>query len=278
MDEMEEKELYSIGEVSKICNISKKALRFYDKIGIICPDKISEENNYRYYSRETLLRVPVVKYFKQTGFRLEEMKELLEESSYVAHEKSFRLKIDELKKQEQEIRESYISVKDWYDLILEAENVIKSNVTEVSVKYMDVKTTCFLEQDFNHNYMESVINIEWTNYLAEIGKAITGPVLLWFPDYKAKLEGRQTKVRILQQIITDCGDNPTMTLGGTMVASCYHIGSHETLDQTYAKIIEWARKHGYKCGEEATERYVTDYWTIRNKEEFVTEVLINITR
>ena len=70
--------LYSIGEVSKICNISRKALRFYDKINIISPDYISEENKYRYYNRETLLLVPVIKYYKQMGFKLEEMKEVLE--------------------------------------------------------------------------------------------------------------------------------------------------------------------------------------------------------
>ena len=45
------KKLYSIGEVSRICNVSKKALRFYDQIGVISPDMVSEENNYRYYSR-----------------------------------------------------------------------------------------------------------------------------------------------------------------------------------------------------------------------------------
>ena len=33
-----QQELYSIGEVSRICNVSKKALRFYDKINIISPD------------------------------------------------------------------------------------------------------------------------------------------------------------------------------------------------------------------------------------------------
>ena len=43
--ETEDEKLYSIGEVSSICNISKKALRFYDKIHIISPDYISEENN-----------------------------------------------------------------------------------------------------------------------------------------------------------------------------------------------------------------------------------------
>lgn len=74
---MNKQELYSIGEVSKICNISKKALRFYDKIGVISPDVVSEENNYRFYSKDTLLFVPVIKYFKQMGFKLEEMKEFL---------------------------------------------------------------------------------------------------------------------------------------------------------------------------------------------------------
>lgn len=275
---MDNRELYSIGEVSKICNISKKALRFYDKIGLICPDKISEENNYRYYSKETLLFVPVIKYFKQMGFKLEEMRSFLEGSTYSAHEKGFRDKIEELKRQEEEIHIAYTSVNDWYDLILEAESVIESNATDVSVKYMDTLTTCFLEQEFSYNYMESVINIEWTNYLEKIGKTIAGAVIQWFPSYKEKLAGEDTKVRILQKIIGDCGDNPTMTIGGCMTASCYHIGSHKTLGETYKKIFAWTEEHGYKCDDAAIERYVTDYWTIRNSEEFVTEVIIKVTR
>ena len=71
-----DKEYYTIGEVGKICNISAKALRYYDKIGVISPDYICEENGYRYYSRKTLLTVPVMKYYKQMGFKLEEMQEL----------------------------------------------------------------------------------------------------------------------------------------------------------------------------------------------------------
>ena len=80
---MNDEQLYTIGEVSKICNVSRKALRFYDKIGIIRPDKISEENGYRFYSRETVLFVPVIKYFKQMGFKLEEMREFLKGLSLI---------------------------------------------------------------------------------------------------------------------------------------------------------------------------------------------------
>ena len=100
---MIKQQLYSIGEVSKICNISKKTLRFYDQIGIISPDVVSEENNYRFYSKDTLLFIPVGKYFKQMGFKLDEMKEFLQGSSYEAHERGFYRKIEELKEQENQI-------------------------------------------------------------------------------------------------------------------------------------------------------------------------------
>lgn len=187
---MKDQKLYSIGEVSKICNVSKKALRFYDKINIISPDVVSEVNSYRYYNRETLLFVPIIKYYKQMGFKLEEMKEYLQAQRYDIIEKGFRKKIDELKTLKDEINISYTSVSDWYNLVLEAESVIENNVVQVSVKYIESITACYLEQEFTHNYMESIINIEWTNYLESIGQAITGPVYICFPDYREKLEKR----------------------------------------------------------------------------------------
>lgn len=275
---MNKQELYSIGEVSKICNISKKALRFYDKIGIISPDVVSEENNYRFYSKDTLLFVPVVKYFKQMGFKLEEMKEFLQGSSYEYHERGFYHKIEELREQENQIHMSSISVQDWYKLILEADSVIKNNVTEVSIKYVDSMRTCYLEQVFRQNYKASIINIEWTNYLEENQQAITGAVNLWFENYREKNEGKPSVCRIFQKCITDCSNMPMMHISNDMVASCYHIGSHETLNETYDKILKWADEHGYICSDESIERYVTDYWTIQNSDEFVTEVMIKVSR
>ena len=273
-----QQELYSIGEVSRICNISKKTLRFYDKIDIISPDYICEENKYRYYNRETLLLVPVIRYFKQMGFKLEEMKDFLESDNYEVQERGFRRKIDELKQQKEDINVAYTSVSDWYDLILEAESVLENNVTEVSVKYVEMHSVCYMEQTFNHNYMESIINIEWTNYLEEIGHAITGPVCMNFPDIKEKLDGKPTKVYVFQRGARDIDDSRTMAFGGRMMLSAYHIGSHDTINETYYKIFRWAENHGYKYGNSSIERYVTDYWTIRKSGEFVTEIFVDIVK
>ncbi len=39
---------YKIGEVSKILNISDQMIRYYEKCGVIKPDR--SEGNYRYYT------------------------------------------------------------------------------------------------------------------------------------------------------------------------------------------------------------------------------------
>ena len=276
---LQKEKLYSIGEVSKICNISKKTLRFYDQIGVIQPDVICKENSYRYYNRETLLLVPIVKYYKQMGFKLEEMHGLVEGNARDFLEYNFRNKIDELSIQEQEIRFSFMAVKDWYEMIKEAQLVIQNSVHDIGVKYISEASYCCQEQEFEYQYMESIINIEWVNYLESVHNEITGPVILGYPSYKDKMSGHCKTVKIMQKAVRPCtADTNQMTFGGGMYATVYHIGSLKTIDEEYNRIEEWAHNRGYKCGPECYERYVVDYWATRNEEEFVVEIIVPVVK
>lgn len=266
--------LYSIGEVGKLCNVSKKTLRFYDKIDVISPDYISEENNYRYYSKDTVLFVPVIKYYKQMGFKLEEMKTLLDTDCFDTHTERLRDKIDELKKEREAI--AYTSVNDWYNLIREAKGVIENKAIQVSVKYINTINACYMKTPFDNNYRESVINIDWTNYLEEIGHEITGAVYLCFPNFEEKLNGQSTEAIIFQQGANDVDPSRTRDFGGKMMLSAYHIGTHDTINETYARIRDWADQYGYRLGASSIERYVVDYWTLNRSEDFVTEILVEI--
>lgn len=268
--------LYSIGEVGKLCNVSKKTLRFYDKIDVISPDYISEENNYRYYSKDTVLFVPVIKYYKQMGFKLEEMKTLLNTDCFDTHTERLRDKIDELKKEREAIAIAYTSVNDWYNLIREAKGVIENKAIQVSVKYINTINACYMKTPFDNNYRESVINIDWTNYLEEIGHEITGAVYLCFPNFEEKLNGQSTEAIIFQQGANDVDPSRTRDFGGKMMLSAYHIGTHDTINETYARIRDWADQYGYRLGASSIERYVVDYWTLNRSEDFVTEILVEI--
>ncbi|MGL4731917.1 MAG: MerR family transcriptional regulator [Clostridium sp.] len=271
-------EFYSIGKVGEICKITTKALRYYDKMGILSPDKVSDESGYRYYSKRNLLAVPMIKYYKQSGFKLEEMREFLKGTTYDFFDKRFRNKIDELNDLEKEINLKKRSLKDWYDLIVEAQMVIENDACDVSVKYIDNRNLTFLDQEFEYDYMDSIINLEFNNYIDSIGNAVTGPVIICFPSFEDKINGKCKNIKIMQQTILKCKDEISVSFGGFMAVSCYHIGAHEKINATYKKMKEWAENHGYICSEECYERYVTDYWTTKNIDKFVTEILIRVKR
>ena len=277
---MKYKAKYTIGEVSQICNISKKALRYYDKIGLIT-SKRKDYNNYRYYTEESLLAVPVIKYYKQMGFKLNEMQKFIEgnvSNVYRVIQKSFLKKINELEEERERISRKYTSVKDWYDLILEAEMVIDNNIVEVSIKYVEPSEYIYQDQVFENNIKASIINIDFTNFLEDVHNEITGPVILNFSSYKDRMENKNQKIRILQKKLMPCPEEARMEFGGHMMICCYHVGPHETLNEAYDKICRWACSHGYVLGEESYERYVTDYWTTNNSSKFVTEVMMRGSR
>ncbi|MEG0297391.1 MAG: MerR family transcriptional regulator [Clostridium sp.] len=269
-----EDEMYFIGKVEKICNISKKTLRYYDKLGVLSPDEILNENGYRYYSKNNLLTIPIIKYYKQSGFKLEEIKSL--NCGYGEIEESFREKIIELEEEEKCLILKKQSIKDWHSLLKEAKSVIDNNLCDVSAKYIEKSEMIFLNQEFNCDYRESIINIEFTNYIEKIGNAITGPVIIEFPSYEDKLQGKCKSMKIIQKGLLKCEAEKKIEFGGELVASCYHIGSYDNIKDTYKKIEEWIKLHNYQCEKECYERYVVDYWTSKDINKFVTEVMIKI--
>ncbi|MGN0294156.1 MAG: MerR family transcriptional regulator [Lachnospiraceae bacterium] len=275
----DKKKMYSIGEAGKICNISTKTLRFYDKIGALKPDYVSDETGYRYYSDETLLKIPVIKYYKQMGFKLEEMISILNGESYQIMEDNFRKKLLELSRIEQQIHNSYKAVNDWYEMIEEAKLVSMQSVHPVSIKYQPAQELVYLDQEFDYDYRNSIINIPWTDYLDGMNCSITGPVMIEYSSYREKMAGVCRTSRIMQQIIGEC-DRRTNILAseGQMVASVYHVGGYDNIAESYQKILDYAEEQGFVCEEKSIERYVLDYWSSEILDEFVTEIMIPIRK
>lgn len=274
------KEHYSIGDMSKICNISTKALRYYDKINLI-PSQRNNHNNYRYYTRKSLLTVPVVKYYKQMGFTLDEMREFIEGSAkhiFKSIQHSFRAKIRELEDEQEKIRRKHVSVKGWYGLIREAEMALDNNINEVSVKYIDYNAMLFQNQFFKNDMQWSIINPEFTQHVEAVNNEIEGVLVINFSSRKDRIEGIDQHIKIMQKTVIPCSPEDTYEFGGDLMLSCYHLGAHEDIHKTYLKMERWAAENDYQLEEESFERYITDYWTTNNSDKFVTEVLIKCSQ
>ncbi len=69
--------MLKIGEFARICNVSPQTLRYYDEEGLLCPDRIDPHTGYRYYAPEKVELFRRIQAYKDVGFALEEIKELL---------------------------------------------------------------------------------------------------------------------------------------------------------------------------------------------------------
>lgn len=64
------KDLFTIGEVSRLFNLNVKTLRYYDDINLFKPIFIDTNNNYRYYSTEQFEQLNTIMYLRALGMSL----------------------------------------------------------------------------------------------------------------------------------------------------------------------------------------------------------------
>ena len=70
-----------VKEVSKLTGVSVRTLHHYDDIGLLTPDDLTEAG-YRIYSDENLSTLQQILFFRELGFPLKKIKELLDSPSF----------------------------------------------------------------------------------------------------------------------------------------------------------------------------------------------------
>lgn len=69
--------MFKISEFSQLSQVSVKTLRYYDQLGLLKPTHTDPWTGYRYYTAEQLLRLNRILAFKELGFTLEQITQLL---------------------------------------------------------------------------------------------------------------------------------------------------------------------------------------------------------
>jgi len=70
---------YTVTKVATLSGVSIRTLRFYDEIGLLKPAFVGEQG-YRYYEEEQLLVLQQILFYKELGFELRQIQELLQQS------------------------------------------------------------------------------------------------------------------------------------------------------------------------------------------------------
>jgi DNA-binding transcriptional MerR regulator len=69
--------MFKIGDFSKLGQVSVRMLRHYDQLELLKPDHIDKFTGYRYYTAGQLAQLNRIIFFKDLGFSLQQIKDLL---------------------------------------------------------------------------------------------------------------------------------------------------------------------------------------------------------
>ncbi|WP_195201009.1 MerR family transcriptional regulator [Faecalispora jeddahensis] len=68
---------YSTNEICRLCNVSRKQLRYYEECGMLSPVPRFDGNNYRYYTQQHICEIVAIKALKNIDMSLSEMKDIV---------------------------------------------------------------------------------------------------------------------------------------------------------------------------------------------------------
>lgn len=72
---------YGIRELSRLAGVSTRTLRYYDEIGLLKPDRVTE-GGYRCYGAEKVMLLQQILFYRQRGFELKTIQKILYEKDF----------------------------------------------------------------------------------------------------------------------------------------------------------------------------------------------------
>ena len=266
--------MLSIGEFSKICQVSTKTLRYYAEIGLILPNEINYENGYRYYSIEQLETMLFIKRLKGYNFSLEEIKIILQSEEF-NDEKLYLSLIEKRKEIDKQVNELNIILEELNNDILNLKQgkSIMSYMENFDVKLVEIP-------NMNILYIRKMVQqhefpLEYANCFGELLKHIednkltmTSPPMVLFHSDEYSPFGLDTEFAIpIKECVKGTRDfNPGLCLKTVLN------GSYSDLPSVYAKQLEYAEKEGYIGKDALFEVYVNDPTQVESENNLITEI------
>ena len=258
-----------IGEFSRLARVSVKALRLYDRLGLLKPARTDDSSGYRYYSGEQLPRLNSVLALKDLGFSLEQVGRLLDEGLSQPQvramlearrdesERALEVERQRLARVEARLRrmEREGGVLGGYEVILRAVEARRvASVRETLPSYPEVGR----------------LFGELRAYAERHGLRPSAWISVWH-DEEYKDEDADGEAAFVAEgpLPEDGRVRESLLPAVEHMAATVHHGSFDTIGGAYAALLEWIEGNGYRVagpnreiylrgGEQGNHDYVTE--------------------
>ena len=262
--------MLKIGEFSKLSLTTVKALRFYEKEGLLIPASVDEWTGYRFYETAQLETAARIKSFRQLGLSIEEIKSIF---SGEDAEKILSAKAENLRKLKTDT-ELQLSV---IEFILEGKEM-KYQVTVKEIPEMIVYSSETVLEKYS-DCMQWIPSVGAECLKLNPGLKCAEPPYEFCEYLDGEYKETDIRIRHNEAVNAFGKENEHIkfrTLPAAKVLSIYHKGAYDNIGEAYAYIMEYAEKNGYDVSGLARESYIDGIWNKESVEDWLTEIQLPV--
>ena len=265
-----------IGEFSRLCRVTVRALRHYEKIKLLVPDIIDYSTGYRYYSVGQMQKALNIVQLKRLGFSLEEIRAMYDSETQRPSIDMLEEKIRSCQEQLQllvECRDRLSAMITFQKKLNEMENIyidslpaviVASHRTEIP-SYDELGKLCYM-----------TIGPEMSRLGCECPE----------PGYSFTIEHggyRQTDIDIeyCEKVAAMGKDSDIIKfkqIPEVAEAVCMKVyGPYNRLNENIREVLEWIEANGYTITYPPRYSYVDGIWNQEDQEKWLTIIQVPVT-
>lgn len=273
--------MLSIGEFSKLCEVSAKTLRYYDEIGLITPDEVNPDNGYRYYTVRQLKTMLMISRLKSYHFSLDEIKTIMEAEPDQAEERlcaalhrkrrDMQARLSALERTLVQLNADLANLERGIPMMAHIDRI---GVELAAVPPMTILSTRLMVRGEDYAAGYGAFFGKLYERIATDALTPRGTPMTIYHSSEFNPVGNDTEFAIPVEEAAD----GTRGLPGGLCAKAVWKGAYPGLSAVFARLREWIEQEGYAVADAPFEVYRTDPKQLNDPAESITEVYFPIRK
>ena len=250
---MDNKNLFSIGEIAKAVGVTRKTILNYEVKGLITPDKKEGNTGNRYYTIDTFTQIRTIRVFQNLGLSLDEIREYFNDSS------DLQPMMQRLEKMRDELNLTIEKLK---------ERTKKPNAI---IEEITIPAQTIFSRTYNSNTIADKTNLLRDTALEAFRAYETDTTRrLYYIEYSVKVPD---EISYCVAIPAGSAGEYVETIPDVRALSVYHHGASEDIPDTRKKLFEYAKENGITLSGKCRHIYLEGPPQHKDKKKFITQII-----
>lgn len=263
---------YKTGELSKIYNLGRDSLKYYEKLGLLNPGR--DTNSYRMYTIKDICNLNLIKELRILDFSMQKIKEYLENRNV---DTTREMLLEEVRFIDEKLEELSSHKESLHKRLSSINNTVEhTNFNRIELLYMPKRKVLTVNSnvtfDENVDYLIQRLNEKFDDKFYVLGNSNFGAVF----DTKSVTKGVFNNYKYIFCLLDDDAKNYDFIIDEGYYVTYTYKGNYKQIRKILPMLFKFIEFNNYTILGDPLEIYKIDIYETSIEDEYVTQVQIPV--